>query len=143
MKRHQSLASLSSDHHHGLNMARMLRSAKREKGADSAEAYLKLREFYDSELKEHFSEEEEILVPYLRSNEMIIRMCDEHAQLHKLYDSLNTTTDLNTTLIRFGELLDSHIRFEERELFPMIENTLPEEKLIEIGDRINARRGAD
>lgn len=36
-------------------------------------------------------------------------------------------------LLELAEKLEAHIRFEERELFPYIENTLPEQQLDEIG----------
>ena len=53
MKRHESLATLSSDHQHGLNIARMLSHSKPEEAED---AFIKLKEFFEKELTGHFSE---------------------------------------------------------------------------------------
>ena len=37
-------------------------------------------------------------------------------------------------LRELGERLERHIRFEERELFPMIEVALPDDELTQLGD---------
>lgn len=142
MKRHYSLASLSSDHHHGLSIAKMLSSPERLQAEGTAGAYKKLADFYNNELVKHFREEETCLVPPLKDNAMIMRMCAEHNKLHEIFASLNPTEDMENTLISFGRLLESHIRFEERELFPMIESTLPEETLIEIGTKMKLNNGS-
>ena len=39
------------------------------------------------------------------------------------------------TLRSIGDLLESHIRLEEREVFPMVEETLPKEALKEYASR--------
>lgn len=40
------------------------------------------------------------------------------------------------TLGEIGELLEDHIRLEEREVFPMIEEVLPEAALEEVASRL-------
>ena len=40
-----------------------------------------------------------------------------------------------------GELLETHIRKEERIIFPMIEEALPEEKLQELGFYLHINNG--
>src|SRR5919106_42441 len=42
------------------------------------------------------------------------------------------------TLGSIGELLETHIRLEEREVFSTIEEALPEEALREVADRLEA-----
>lgn len=142
MKRHVSLALLSSDHHHGLNIARMLSSREKINSLGVNEVYNRLADFFNSELVMHFEEEETILVPRLEGHILIKRMCDEHNKLRGMFNTLSTEEDMVNILISFGKLLDSHIRFEERELFPMIESTLPEKTLIEIGNLIRLKKGA-
>jgi len=44
------------------------------------------------------------------------------------------------TLGSIGELLESHIRLEEREVFSTIEESLPEEALREVADRLEAKK---
>lgn len=74
---------------------------------------------------------------------MIIRMCEDQSKMRNLSNSILTANDdeLREYCISFGEILDSHIRFEERELFPMIEKTLSEEQLAEIGMQIEKQTG--
>jgi len=142
MKRHQSLALLSTDHHHGLNIAKLLISRERINTLGTDKAFHKLADFFNNELIKHFSEEEDFLVPVLRDNVLIKRMCTEHIKLREIFASLNSADDIENTLISFGKFLESHIRFEERELFPMIQSTLPEKTLIEIGNLIKVKKGA-
>ncbi|MCI0450364.1 MAG: hemerythrin domain-containing protein [Chlorobi bacterium] len=83
--------------------------------------------FYETKLLAHFSEEEKILVHLLPDNPHIIRMCEEHVRMNELYSSIKTDdSKLGDDLFLFGELLEAHIRFEERELFPLIEQHLTE-----------------
>jgi hemerythrin-like domain-containing protein len=142
MNRHEALAILSSDHHKGLSMAKLLRSAKDSPANIIEYIYLKFKEFFETELAEHFSEEESILVPPLKDNELIIRMVDEHAKMREMLSLLKTAESKSSSLAELGVYLAKHIRFEERELFPMIENTLTEEKLQEISKMISARRSS-
>ncbi|MBZ0201524.1 MAG: hemerythrin domain-containing protein [Ignavibacteria bacterium] len=142
MKRHESLALLSSDHHQGLSIAKMLRSKERIKALGTEAVYNKLSDFFHNELTGHFSEEENFLAPWLRDNLLIKRMCREHNELRRIFVSMSAAGDLENTLQSFGELLESHIRFEERELFPMIESTLPESTLIRIGSSIKLSKRA-
>ena len=137
MKRHESLALLSSDHHHGLNIAKMLRNLKTD---ELNEAFTRFKDFFQKELAEHFSEEEEILLPLFKDNTLINRMSGEHSEMRRMFKSLEETNDMEKALAEFGSYLDSHIRFEERELFPMIENTLSDNELFEIGKKIKERK---
>jgi len=142
MKRHKSLALLSSDHHHGLNIAKMLSTREGINSIGTEDACKKLADFFNNELVNHFSEEETFLVPPLKDNELIKRMCEEHNKLRGIFASLGSVDNLKNTLLTFGNLLEKHIRFEERELFPMIESTLPESTLIRIGNSIKLRKRA-
>jgi len=69
-------------------------------------------------------------------------MLDEHKKLEGLYLKLTqnpenwNTQQQREKLNLFGELLDLHIRFEERELFPMIEENLSEEELKKLGEKL-------
>jgi hemerythrin-like domain-containing protein len=120
----------------------MMSSREKINTVGAKETYNKLAEFYNNELVKHFQEEESILVPRLIDNALILRMCDEHNKLREIFAYLGTSDDIENTLISFGKLLESHIRFEERELFPMIESTLPEDTLVEIGNMIKVKKGA-
>jgi hemerythrin-like domain-containing protein len=140
MKRHKSLAVLSSDHHKGLNMVKLLKSAVGLPISEISNIYKKFKEFFETELTEHFSEEEAFLVPPLGNIDLIKRMCEEHKAMKEMFNKLSTSEHIGSSLAELGKLLENHIRFEERELFGMIENTLTEEELLGISKKINSRR---
>ena len=58
------------------------------------------------------------------------RMCDEHAEIRRRAAELERQPDV-TAANELGELLAAHVRFEERELFPRLEDALSPEELAE------------
>jgi hemerythrin-like domain-containing protein len=56
----------------------------------------------------------------------------------QLGDELERDGVLRDTLQSLGEELEAHIRLEEREVFPSIEEALPEEALHEVSARLEA-----
>jgi hemerythrin-like domain-containing protein len=64
----------------------------------------------------------------------IVRVLTEHVDLRGLTQDLERSTDPDPAALReLGERLESHIRFEERVLFPMIEEALPVDELERVG----------
>ncbi len=126
MKRHKSLHPLSREHHTGLVFA------KRLKESDETTASKVKEEFYDyweKDLKIHFRKEEEILFPFLFGHfsfeEPEIRdFFLQHAEIRKMIFEENSSLE---SLHKLGKLINDHIRFEENELFPLIESRLSEE----------------
>jgi hemerythrin-like domain-containing protein len=73
----------------------------------------------------------------------IVRVLTEHVDLRGLTQDLERSTDPDPAALReLGERLESHIRFEERVLFPMIEEALPVDELERLGAAF-ARAEAD
>jgi len=96
-----------------------------------------------------FREEEEVLLPVLaryRENvlarEPVVEMLLQHARIRGLIMGLSDEVKGGSvrpeTLGSIGELLEAHIRLEEREVFPTIEEALPEEALREVAVRLEA-----
>jgi hemerythrin-like domain-containing protein len=127
--RHASLVPLSQDHHHGLALA--LRCRKQALGQIKPMGAEGLRErakeflaFYASNLIPHFRAEEEVLFPLVRSavpgsGEMIDELVLHHAQMRAAIPQLEDGTGLAKLMFDLGDLLERHIRKEERELFPL------------------------
>ncbi|MGE5401517.1 MAG: hemerythrin domain-containing protein [Ignavibacteriales bacterium] len=150
MPRASGLIPLSHDHHHGLRLAQLIKknapkySDLPESIQDKAKYTI---EFYYSDLLKHFSSEEEILYPFVKGvDESVDRLfkeiIEEHRQIREQIEimekeSLKDTPALEDRLDELGRLLDSHIRKEERELFPRIEAVLDKEKLQELNGKIN------
>ncbi len=136
MKRSEALQPLSHQHHQGLFAALQLKRAGPETATEARSAFL---DFYHREGARHFSAEEELLLPaYARHTEFdrpeIVRVLTEHVDLRRRGQDIEATANPDPSALRdLGERLERHIRFEERELFPMIEAALPEEELRQLG----------
>lgn len=136
--RHASLIPLSQDHHHGLALA--LRCRKQALGQIKPMGTEGLQErakeflaFYTSNLVPHFRAEEEILFPLLRSTvpaseAMIDELVRNHTQIHQAISQLQEGTGLAKLIFDLGDLLERHIRKEERELFPLFEEHVEAQK---------------
>lgn len=140
MKRHESLAPLSREHHDALILAQLLkRNAPDYKGlpttvTDKAVYAVKM---YHNDLKKHFDKEELLLGKASALDPAIARLAEEiiqeHRMLSTLFLSINKTSDQEAILNELGNELDAHIRKEERVLFPLIQKHCPEELLQELG----------
>ena len=148
MKRHPSLYTLSHDHHQGLILAQQLKKgAPQYKGMPST---LKDKKdytisFYNTELVKHFQDEEVILFPAVKNknddlDKKITEIISEHRKMETLIRDLEKTDQLENVLDEFGQLLEKHIRKEERELFVEIEKVLSEEELQVISEEISQSR---
>jgi hemerythrin-like domain-containing protein len=150
MKRASELRDLSDHHHQGLVQARRLRRAATGEETTTpeatADAFLK---FWQEETTAHFREEEEALLPVLAryggdvGRGPVVEMLAQHAQIRglvmELSDEVRNGLVNPETLEGIGELLETHIRLEEREVFPLIEEVLPEEGLKEVASRLKVK----
>ena len=145
MKRHPDLRKFSDDHHQGLVRARRLRRTADGEETRSEEALDFLR-FWEEETSPHFGEEEQVLLAVDAryggdlDAQPVREMVSDHARIRGLVMSLQGEVGSGgvdrETLRETGERLEAHIRLEERRVFPMMEASLSEEALHEIGARI-------
>ena len=139
MKRHHSLAHLSRDHHGALILARLLqKKAPAYKGlpTDVAGKAAYAIKFYKEELVKHFAQEERALQLVKDINEPLDKMLQvilqEHVELHAAFQAITNNADLPEHLDELGKTLEIHVRKEERELFPLIEESCNEELMAAI-----------
>ena len=126
MKRHEALVQLSRDHHFGLLLCWKLKEGlKKDISVERMSKYIVL--FYEQNLKPHFAEEEETIFLILGNEHPLIKEAiSQHRELEKMIsDGFETPEQIQT----FRDLLELHIRTEERQIFPEIENTATEEEL--------------
>jgi hemerythrin-like domain-containing protein len=118
LKRIEELRALSDDHHTALVLARRCQQAAHENSALSVESVWEhVRRVFSDHLEPHFQIEEIYLLPALEDLEefdLTVRIRNDHARLRALRDTTPLTQDL---IEEFGRLLESHVRFEEREVF--------------------------
>ncbi|MEO5593574.1 MAG: hemerythrin domain-containing protein [Chitinophagaceae bacterium] len=139
MKRHESLASLSREHHPSLLLAQLLKKdAPAYKGmpVEPASKALYAFNFFHSSIQEHFRKEEQVLQKVVKFNKEIEKLAgeiiQEHQELTIAFLAVQTSVDLVNNLDILGRKLEQHIRKEERILFPLIEQYCPEEILSDI-----------
>ena len=143
MKRVPELRDLSEDHHHGLVLARKARKAAAgEEGFSASDVWAEVEAKFKTELEPHFQIEESLIATALATlgeSQLAKRLFDEHTALREFLSPGRDRTPGN--LGRFGELLEQHIRFEERELFEVAQDVLDRRELGEIAKACHARRG--
>lgn len=128
IKRSKQLTPLSKDHHDGLLFAFKIKQGLKN-GADIKLIAEYVQWFWKNHLEEHFREEEQILAPHLPAdNEMLKQMVDEHQEIEAMIH-INESIPDGTLLQNLAQAIDDHIRFEERQLFPYAEKTIPEREL--------------
>ena len=78
----------------------------------------------------------------LLEDEPITRMLVQHSRIRglamKLGEEIGRRNLQLETLRRIGELLETHIRLEEREVFPLIEEALSESALKQVSEQLTA-----
>ena len=139
MKRDPAMAGLSRDHQHGLAVALQLRRATAETAADAQAAFLA---FWEEEGQRHFRAEEEALLPaaarYVApATDAVVRVLVEHVDIRRRAAelALAPAAELDD-LHALGDRLHEHIRHEERVLFPLIEEALPDEELSALAEAL-------
>ena len=138
-RRSEALAELSREHHHALAQAMALKRATEESAAGVWQRFLA---FWNDEGDEHFVEEEGVLLPaYARvadpAHPAVWRVLLEHVLIRaKVAEIGETPRPPVVELVRLGGWLDTHVRLEERVLFPLIEDALPEAALRELADSL-------
>jgi hypothetical protein len=146
MKRSRELKPLSSEHHQVLLVAFQLKQGLAGHG-DSAGAPKDLpglaglaRRLGDQLLGAHSRAEEELLGELLPPGELA-RLRSEHAELFRLLERARSAVpgDLRGHLGAFADLLERHVRWEERELFPLAEAQVDAPTLARIGGELEKR----
>ena len=138
MKRAVELAPLSRDHHVALEHALRLRRASDD---DVAEVVASFLAFFVTDGRAHFAQEEELLAPQVPDDhaELAGRLVAEHDELVRRAEALGRCPD-EPSARELGELLSRLVRFEERELFPLLERRLPPLRMLELGRELTRVR---
>ncbi|ESU29201.1 hypothetical protein FLJC2902T_05910 [Flavobacterium limnosediminis JC2902] len=131
LKRVKELQSLSREHHHGLLLCWKIRTGF-AKNVSPVRMKRYTDWFYMKYLLPHFELEEEYVFPVLKKDHELIRKAlTDHRRLRRLFNQ-SINIELNLGLIE--EELEAHIRFEERVLFPEIQNSATSEQLEKISE---------
>lgn len=148
MQRHKGLQSLSREHHFALLYGKRL-----HRYCDAEQAWLEqcwvelrqgLQDFWEKALAAHFAAEEQHL-PWARiAPQWRERLLQEHVQIARLWQAASAAASPHgATLAQLGEALYDHARWEDRELFPIIEANVSESELEAVAARIGEMPAAD
>jgi hemerythrin-like domain-containing protein len=146
IKRSRELKPLSSEHHHALLIAFQLKKGLAGHG-DSAGAPKDLaglaalaKRFEEGFFVRHIHAEEELLSRFLPEQDQK-RLEFEHRQLVALLARARDPNppDARQALSGFADLLERHVRWEERDLFPRCEEAMGEEALATVGHELEKR----
>ncbi|MBI3580216.1 MAG: hemerythrin domain-containing protein [Ignavibacteriales bacterium] len=146
-KRHKGLVPLARDHHDGLLLALRLQQGKqalpRLWSHDPFEQAKHVVTFYEEHLRHHFEAEEKGLFPLAahhvtQSRPLVEVLIRQHRTLESYVARFRTPgpQTLEQDLKEFGKILEDHIRKEDRELFPMLEEHAPAHILLEVEKQV-------
>jgi hemerythrin-like domain-containing protein len=139
VKRAPALARLSRDHHEALVAALRLRRTTAGTCATAREDFMS---FWQTAGARHFRVEEEVLLPGLAAwvdarHPLIARTLCEHVAIRARIRGLRVGAAVPEAELRaLGEALTAHVRMEERELFALIEQTVPAAELDLLADAV-------
>ena len=131
IKRSKELAPLSREHHDGLLYAWKIKQGLAN-GTSIETLCEYTRWFWTNHLEAHFKDEETVLVKFLPAeNSLVLQMFKEHTQIRDLITSPDKEANPGSLQL-LAELINNHIRFEERKLFTYAEEVLTPVQLNEI-----------
>jgi hemerythrin-like domain-containing protein len=139
IKRSKSLVWLSRDHHDGLLIAWKIRQGIRNEIANARIADFVVNAFAE-DLQPHFQDEENLLFLQLPKNdELRLKAEEQHAAIRDKIAALKSDAEVSAvSLQEFANLLEEHIRFEERILFPYLEKTITPPELELVANQLEA-----
>ena len=134
IKRNPNIKPLSREHHHGLLFCwKLVQGEKLAVDVARVTGYIDF--FWKNRLKGHFDKEEQLLFKLLDdpiSKEGFL----QHETIRQQIDLCLSSVVEWLDCMKLSQLINSHIRFEERVLFPHYEKNIPQENLVKIGSKL-------
>lgn len=136
IKRSVEIMPLSREHHFSLLFSwKILQGLKNNTTTERMADYVAY--FWENNLRLHFKQEEVALFCHFPDDDLVKRALAEHQTMRQLIQSLgdnrSVETECRQELEDLAQLIKSHVRMEERELFPTLEKRLSGEALKQAG----------
>lgn len=139
IKRSKALVRFSQEHHYNLLLVWKVKEGLRH-NIDLSRISDYIIYFYDEDLLIHFKNEEADLFAILKEDHpLLIRAIEEHQQLCEIVEKIRIDKYNLDLIKKFSELLEKHIRFEERLLFNYLESKYSEMEVIKIGEKYKGK----
>jgi hemerythrin-like domain-containing protein len=138
IRRSQALVKFSKDHHFALLLIWKIRQGLHF-GIEPQRINNYITSFFQNYLEEHFKEEEELLFVLLNKNNHSRKTAEQdHKVLRQTAEKIKSDPGNESIIQDFVTRLEKHIRFEERDLFNELQNTLSEPQLNSIAEKMEA-----
>ena len=139
MIRHPALNPLSRDHHQALAIALKLARSDADTAADVQDAFLR---YWLSHGREHLRAEDDTILPTFAEHTdprhpLIARVLLDHLLIRRYAARIERKPEEPIWALReLGALLSDHVRLEERELFPLVEDRVPPDELARLAEAL-------
>ena len=135
--RNEQIKKLSREHHSSLLFCWKIRQGLKN-NLQPQRIFDYIQYYWQQNLQPHFREEEKILFAPIKDRQ-VQRAINEHKQIRRQIEGLANNLakiDIQKNLGRIADMVDDHVRYEERTLFPHLEKKLNKEQLKNIGEQI-------
>jgi hypothetical protein len=140
-RRSAQLEPLSKEHKEGIEFVDRIRWGLSYVTLDRLRSYTCW--YWKNHIRPHFFQEEKILLPYLPANHpMAKRIIEDHEYIRDLILTLDHESNRHS-FKALVDMLSSHVRFEEHQLYPYLEQILSEQELNSIYSELVAHPVAD
>jgi len=135
MRRDQNIIALSREHHYGLLFCWKIRQGL-AKRVDLERIRKYVLHFWKFNLQDHFAEEELFLFRD-RFDSLCIEAKQQHGLIRNLIQAVQGGGGRTEIIYReLADQVDKHIRFEERKVFPFLEQDMTKEQLSAVGEHL-------
>jgi hemerythrin-like domain-containing protein len=141
MLRDKNLIPLSRQHQHALALCVRINRALQAGAVDLPAWQEEIHLSFDQEIQFHFAAEEQELFPVATSfselEPLVTELMAEHAALREYFSQAKAGVIDNGGLRNFADLLSSHIRKEERQLFEGLQLRMDAASLDALGSALD------
>lgn len=134
--RNKNLYVFSHEHHHGLVFAVRLKKAS-QTNSETLKKYV--LHFWNTALDAHFKNEEELFLHLLTNKDIKTQFLREHKLINSLINDIQSANeDFIQKARELSDQLKLHIKFEEKVLFPWLQDNLSPDELYQIGESLKS-----
>ena len=138
MQRDASLVPLSRQHFRALVLCMRIHRKRARPGVLRRE----MLALYAGDVRFHFQAEEKFLFPAARRlatvGPLVRELLGEHKKLRRAFSSARRRALPSAELARFADLLEAHVRKEERRLFEECQKQMSAEEMSSLGARMRS-----
>jgi hemerythrin-like domain-containing protein len=142
MLRDKNLIPLSHQHQHALALCVRIERASPIPAGDIDAWQKEIAHIFQSEIHAHFAAEENLVFPAaLQFDELqtlVSQLISEHGELRRKFTLAAAASMGPNDVSALGQLLSTHIRREERQLFERMQQLLSNEELGRLGSKLQS-----